>query len=333
MSRALKSLPVYLAFFLIIVLLFAMKTNYFVDEIWSYGLANNDDSHIMLVESGKTYEDPEEPFLAIVHESGTYAWQGVILFYGAEKDQETGGYCWIIRQELGSLALVKQIRRDFRRVCNLFDTFKLCHKLFINVKTARGINDNHIVAVLFSMLNACLSDLNGGYLGTHRENGDSYRLADDLKLINCGSIEVENNATLKMAGSYAVEAKSQLKVLYTCDTAGVVTRATVSGMDPECLTVIAQTAGDDAVIREAIGYVQSLTKNVGSFAIRFAGNTVLSSDLELPGNSDPVILANAVLTVPEGMTLTELMGFIGVGDAKLEGNILTLGPQTSAILK
>ena len=63
MSRALKSLPVYLAFFLIIVLLFAMKTNYFVDEIWSYGLANNDDSHIMLVESGKTYEDPEEPFL------------------------------------------------------------------------------------------------------------------------------------------------------------------------------------------------------------------------------------------------------------------------------
>ncbi len=43
-------------------------------------------------------ENPEEPFLAIVHESGTYAWQGVILFYGAEKDQETGGYCWIIRQ-------------------------------------------------------------------------------------------------------------------------------------------------------------------------------------------------------------------------------------------
>lgn len=63
MSRALRSLPVYLAFILIIVLLFAMKTNYFVDEIWSYGLANNDDSHIMLVESGKTYEDPEEPFL------------------------------------------------------------------------------------------------------------------------------------------------------------------------------------------------------------------------------------------------------------------------------
>ena len=36
-------------------------------------------------------ENPEEPFIAIVHESGTYAWQGAILFYGAEKDQETGG--------------------------------------------------------------------------------------------------------------------------------------------------------------------------------------------------------------------------------------------------
>ena len=63
MSRALKSLPLYLAFLLIIVFLFTLKTNYFVDELWSYGLANNNDSHIMLVESGKTYENPEEPFL------------------------------------------------------------------------------------------------------------------------------------------------------------------------------------------------------------------------------------------------------------------------------
>ena len=63
MSRALKSIPIYLAFILIIVFLFSLKTNYFVDELWSYGLANNDDSHIMLVEAGKTYEDPEEPFL------------------------------------------------------------------------------------------------------------------------------------------------------------------------------------------------------------------------------------------------------------------------------
>ena len=63
MSRALKALPLYLAFLLIIVFLFTLKTNYFVDELWSYGLANNNDSHIMLVESGKTYENPEEPFL------------------------------------------------------------------------------------------------------------------------------------------------------------------------------------------------------------------------------------------------------------------------------
>ena len=47
MSRALKSLPLYLAFLLIIVFLFTLKTNYFVDELWSYGLANNNDSHIM----------------------------------------------------------------------------------------------------------------------------------------------------------------------------------------------------------------------------------------------------------------------------------------------
>ena len=31
-------------------------------------------------------ETETEPFLAIVHVSGTYAWQGVIFFFGAEKN-------------------------------------------------------------------------------------------------------------------------------------------------------------------------------------------------------------------------------------------------------
>ena len=35
----------------------------------------------------------------------------------------------------------------------------------------------------------------------------------------------------------------------------------------------------------------------------------------------------------EGITFTELLGFIGMGEAKLEGTLLTLGPQTSVILK
>lgn len=40
--------------------------------------------------------DEKEPFLAIVHVSGTYAWQGVIFFFGAEKNGEND-YRWIAR--------------------------------------------------------------------------------------------------------------------------------------------------------------------------------------------------------------------------------------------
>lgn len=40
--------------------------------------------------------DEKEPFLAIVHVSGTYAWQGVIFFFGAEKGGEKD-YRWIAR--------------------------------------------------------------------------------------------------------------------------------------------------------------------------------------------------------------------------------------------
>lgn len=41
-------------------------------------------------------ETETEPFLAVVHVSGTYAWQGVIFFYGAEKGGEKD-YRWIAR--------------------------------------------------------------------------------------------------------------------------------------------------------------------------------------------------------------------------------------------
>lgn len=63
MTKALRSIPVYLVFFLVIVILFTQKANYHVDEIWSYGLANYDGASVMLAESGKKYDNPEEPFL------------------------------------------------------------------------------------------------------------------------------------------------------------------------------------------------------------------------------------------------------------------------------
>jgi hypothetical protein len=57
--------------------------------------------------------------------------------------------------------------KNFGRVNTVFDVDKLCHKLLVNMQTACGIYNNHVIAVLFSMLNTRLGNLDRGYLSTH----------------------------------------------------------------------------------------------------------------------------------------------------------------------
>ena len=62
------------------------------------------------------------------------------------------------------------------------------------MKTARGIYNNHIVTVLFSVLNARLCNFYRGDLRTHRENGYLDRFTYDLKLVDSGrSVYVAGN--------------------------------------------------------------------------------------------------------------------------------------------
>lgn len=71
-------------------------------------------------------------------------------------------------------------------------------------------------------------------------------------------------------------------------------------------------------------------KKFGGFLIEYEGET-----LALFHNTwaEEVSYDLSTCTDLGGLALTEIIGFIGVGEARLEGNILTLGPQTSVILK
>ena len=68
-------------------------------------------------------------------------------------------------------------------------------------------------------------------------------------------------------------------------------------------------------------------KNIGGFLIEYQGETLVL----FHNNSTQALTFD--LTRLEGITPTMLCEFIGCGDATLEGTVLTLGPQTSAILQ
>ena len=71
----------------------------------------------------------------------------------------------------------------------------------------------------------------------------------------------------------------------------------------------------------------SISKNFGGFAISYEGE-----NLYLLHNTSTEEVSYD-LSKLEGHTVTELCEFIGVGTAVLEGTVLTVGPQTSVILK
>ena len=85
-----------------------------------------------------------------------------------------------------------------------------------------------------------------------------------------------------------------------------------------------------AIARGIYTSLDCTDKKFGGFLIEYEGETIA---LFHNTWAEEVSYDLSTCKGLEGMTLTELLGFIGVGDARLEGNILTLGPQTSAILR
>ncbi len=71
--------------------------------------------------------------------------------------------------------------QDLGRLDGGLDALELVHQRFVDVQAACGIEEDHVVAVVTSVLDGLLRDLNGVDL-THFENGNIQLLADDLQL-------------------------------------------------------------------------------------------------------------------------------------------------------
>ena len=151
-------------------------------------------------------------------------------------------------------------------------------------------------------------------------------LAEGAQLVNGGSIIVEKDAVLDVSAGDYVEGGGWIRGDFHCDADGNVTRATVRGIDAADRKYGVYTESGDALIREMIGYVSGLV-NSGAipdpfalgdfFYLDFAGETVLSGDLEIPAWSVPYV--SGTLTVPGGVTLTDRCGMVITGTLAVEG--------------
>lgn len=82
-----------------------------------------------------------------------------------------------------------------------------------------------------------------------------------------------------------------------------------------------------AIARGTYTVIKGSSKNLGGFLIEYQGESLVL--LHNNGQQE----ASYDLSKLEGYNLTELCDFIGMGNAKLEGTVLTVGPQTSVIVK
>ena len=68
---------------------------------------------------------------------------------------------------------------------NFLDLLKLCHHIFIYMKTSCSIKDHNIVTILCCMLNCCLRNIRRLILVSHGEHLYALLLCVDLQLLNC----------------------------------------------------------------------------------------------------------------------------------------------------
>ena len=81
-----------------------------------------------------------------------------------------------------------------------------------------------------------------------------------------------------------------------------------------------------AIARGTYTAIKSAQKNLGGFLIEFEGKTTAL----LHNNGTDALTFD--LSKVEGVELTQVLDFIGMGDVTLDGAILTIGPQTSVIV-
>ena len=94
--------------------------------------------------------------------------------------------------------------------------------------------------------------------------------------------------------------------------------------------LIALRHSDPAIARGTYTSLPAPGKQFGGFRIDYDGRTLI---LLHNTSMEEVSYDLAQLKGLEELTVRELLGFVGCGEAKLEGTLLTVGPQTSVILK
>ena len=94
--------------------------------------------------------------------------------------------------------------------------------------------------------------------------------------------------------------------------------------------LIALRNSHEAIARGTYTALDCADKKFGGFLIEHEGETIA---LFHNTWAEEVSFDLSTCKGLEGLTLTQMLDFIGVGTAKLEGTVLTVGPQTSVLLK
>lgn len=174
------------------------------------------------------------------------------------------------------------------------------------------------------------------------------RMAANLYLLSPGSPMIYYGEEIGMRGSRgsaSTDANRRLAMLWGDDSVLKDPTGATYDSSKQIQTTVADQMADEnslyryycrlialrhqypAIARGIYTAVKTGEKNLGGFAIAYEGET-----LGLFHNNSTETLT-LDLSGCEGCAFAELCDYIGMGSATLEGTVLTLGPQTSVILK
>ena len=214
---------------------------------------------------------------------------------------------------------------------------------------------NYIVSYQSKVLEKNPEGMVMGFLSNHdmdRIGGafileNNMRMAANLYLLAPGSPMIYYGEEIGMRGSRGSEmtdANRRLAMLWGDDDMIRDPVGSTYADDKQIQTTVADQVADDnslysyyceliafrhqypAIARGVYSDLKCKEKNLGGFAIEYEGQTI---GLIHNNGTEAISIDLADLNV----TFTELCGFVGMGEATLEGTVLTVGSQTSVVVQ